>query len=28
MRDNHQPVSSWPARLEEWMVDRGFNRKP
>jgi acetyl esterase/lipase len=28
MRDNHQPVSSWPTRLEEWMIDRGFTRKP
>ncbi len=27
MRDNHQPVSTWPARLEEWMIDRGFTRK-
>ena len=28
MRDNHLPVSSWPARLEEWMTERGFLRKP
>jgi acetyl esterase/lipase len=28
MRDNHQPVSTWPTRLEEWMNDRGFTRKP
>jgi acetyl esterase/lipase len=28
MRDNHLPVSSWPARLEEWMAERGFLRKP
>ncbi len=28
MRDNHLPVSSWPARLQEWMSDRGFTRKP
>ena len=27
MRDNRQPVSSWPARLEEWMTDRGFMKK-
>jgi len=28
MRNNHVPVSSWPARLEEWMADRGFTKKP
>jgi acetyl esterase/lipase len=28
MRDNRQPVSTWPTRLEEWMTDRGFTRKP
>lgn len=26
MRDNHQPVSSWPARFQEWLIDRGFSR--
>jgi acetyl esterase/lipase len=28
MRDNHLPVSTWPARLEEWMTERGFLRAP
>ena len=26
--NNHIPVSTWPKRLEEWMLDRGFTRKP
>jgi acetyl esterase/lipase len=28
MRDNHLPVSTWPKRLEEWMLDRGWTRRP
>jgi acetyl esterase/lipase len=24
IRDNHQPVSSWPVRCQEWLADRGF----
>ncbi len=28
MRDNHLPVSTWPKRLEEWMLDLGWTRKP
>lgn len=27
MRDNHVPASSWPARLQEWMADRGILKK-
>jgi endo-1,4-beta-xylanase len=28
MRNNHVPVSTWPSRLEEWLADRGFTKKP
>jgi endo-1,4-beta-xylanase len=28
MRDRKVPVSSWTARLQEWMTDSGFLRKP
>jgi acetyl esterase/lipase len=28
MHDTHSPVTSWTARLKDWMDDRGLLKKP